>query len=415
MSDNKQALIDWKTDAWKDANMVAWYSKRMFENTGTNQLKHQLEMRYIERYATGPRVLDVGIGTGRGSIPLAQRGMDVTGIDSSQAMLDETRRLAGQTPMTLMPGDVANLPLPSANFDFLLSLNVVVHFPHWREILLEWDRVLKPGGRILFDIHSLDHLEAVYGAGEATERMVAEGEAAFGSYMSLARAGDLVQWADMHGYRVQAITAVGGFVVSTRNHWLASLETKHWWNRLLGWMTTDKKLFDFALWLETEVIWKLPCTATGRFMVVLDKVADPAANAAWLAEQQRLNASWRAGDVAAVFPPLADNQAAALRQHLSHPRNSFLLFELLKVVRQHFPALPLAAYLPAEISALFEDWQLQEQLDQYALRVAGEWRRNGDFGAKFEHGGVPLGPGLEYNLVRDVLVDYLNVFYQGEE
>ncbi|QDQ28910.1 class I SAM-dependent methyltransferase [Chitinimonas arctica] len=163
MSDNKQALIDFKTDAWKDAGMVAWYSQRMFENSGTNQLKHQLEMRYIERYATGPRVLDVGIGTGRGSIPLAKRGMDVTGIDSSQAMLDETRRLAGETPMTLTPGDVAKLPLPAADFDFLLSLNVVVHFPHWREILLEWDRVLKPGGRILFDIHSLDHLEAVYG------------------------------------------------------------------------------------------------------------------------------------------------------------------------------------------------------------------------------------------------------------
>ncbi|GAB3265680.1 class I SAM-dependent methyltransferase [Chitinimonas naiadis] len=415
MSDNKQALIDWKTDAWKDANMVAWYSKRMFENSNTNQLKHQLEMRFIERYATGPKVIDVGIGTGRGSIPLAQRGMDVTGIDSSQAMLDETQRLAGTTPMTLLPGDVANLPAPSSHFDFLLSLNVVVHFPHWQEILLEWDRVLKPGGRILFDIHSLDHLEAVYGTGEKTQQMLAAGEAAFGSYMSHARAADLVEWANQHGYRVNAIVPVGGFVVSTRNHWLTSLESKHWWNRLLGWMTTDKKLFDFALWLETEVVWKLPCTATGRFMVVLDKVADTAANAVWLADQQRLNATWRAGDAIHALPAMSPAQLALLRQHLAHPRNSFFLFELIKVVRQHFPSLPIEQYLPGEITSLFEDWQLQEQIDQYALRVAGEWRRSGDFGAKFEYGGVPMGPGLEYNLVRDMLVDYLNVFQQGEQ
>ncbi|PHV12480.1 class I SAM-dependent methyltransferase [Chitinimonas sp. BJB300] len=415
MSENKQALIDWKTDAWKDANMVSWYSKRMFENTGTNQLKHQLEMRYIERYATGKRVLDVGIGTGRGSIPLAQRGMDVTGIDSSQAMLDETRRLAGDAPMTLLPGDVARLPLPDADFDFLLSLNVVVHFPHWRTILQEWDRVLKPGGRILFDIHSLDHLEAVYGAGEATQRMVAEGEAAFGSYMSLARAHEIVAWADDNGYCVEAITAVGGFVVSTRNHWLNNIETKHWWNRLLGWMTSDPKLFEFALWLETEVVWQLPTTATGRYMVVLDKKPDPAGNAAWLAAQEQLNGLWRAGDIAQTLPAFPEQKVERLQTMLIHPRNTYLLFELLKVVRTHFPGISLKDYLPQGISELFEDWQLQEEIDLYALRVAGEWRRSGDFGAKFEHAGVPFGPGMEYNMMRDILVDYLNIFAQGEQ
>lgn len=415
MSENQQALIDWKTDAWKDPNMVAWYSKRMFENSGTNQLKHHLEMRFISRYATGPKVLDVGCGTGRGSIPLAQRGLDVTGIDSSQAMLDETRRLAGETPMTLLPGDVANLPLPDSSFDFLLSLNVVVHFPHWQNILLEWDRVLKPGGRILFDIHSLDHLEAVHGPGEKTQQILQANESAVGSYMSHARSADLVAWADEHGYRVQAIVPVGGFVVSTRNHWLADLETKHWWNRLLGWMTADQKLFDFALWLETEVVWKLPCTSTGRFMVVLDKVADPEGNARWLAEQRRLNAAWRAGDSLAALPALDAASLQALKQHLIHPRNTYLMYELLNVALRHFPALPLDRYLPDEFVQLFSDWHLQSDIDQFSLRVAGDWRRNGGFGAKFEHAGVPFGPGMEYHLVRDILTTYLDVFQQGEQ
>ena len=106
MQDPTKNLIDWKTNAWKDPNMVAWYSKRMVENTGTNVLKNLLETRLLKRLVTGRDVLDVGIGTGRGSIPLAKAGYNVSGIDSSQAMLDETQRLAGNIPMNLQVGDV---------------------------------------------------------------------------------------------------------------------------------------------------------------------------------------------------------------------------------------------------------------------------------------------------------------------
>src|SRR5262245_39145253 len=40
----------------------------------------------------GGRILELGIGTGRVAVPLAERGFRVHGIDGSPAMLDELRK-----------------------------------------------------------------------------------------------------------------------------------------------------------------------------------------------------------------------------------------------------------------------------------------------------------------------------------
>lgn len=50
------------------------------------------ELKLIESLVPqGAKILDVGCGTGRHAIPLAQKGYQVTGIDSSPEMLDELR------------------------------------------------------------------------------------------------------------------------------------------------------------------------------------------------------------------------------------------------------------------------------------------------------------------------------------
>src|SRR5437773_1998705 len=43
--------------------------------------------------ATGP-VLEVGCGTGRLTLPIARAGIDITGMDVSQPMLEQARRKA---------------------------------------------------------------------------------------------------------------------------------------------------------------------------------------------------------------------------------------------------------------------------------------------------------------------------------
>ena len=56
--------------------------------------------------STGP-VLELGVGTGRVAIPLAQRGHEVHGIDASEAMVEKLRAKTGDVAVTI--GDFAEL------------------------------------------------------------------------------------------------------------------------------------------------------------------------------------------------------------------------------------------------------------------------------------------------------------------
>ncbi|HUF85712.1 MAG TPA: class I SAM-dependent methyltransferase [Acidimicrobiia bacterium] len=57
---------------------------------------------------TGP-VLELGIGTGRLALPLADRGLEVHGIDSSQAMVDQLRAKPGGDDISVTIGDFADV------------------------------------------------------------------------------------------------------------------------------------------------------------------------------------------------------------------------------------------------------------------------------------------------------------------
>jgi ubiquinone/menaquinone biosynthesis C-methylase UbiE len=156
-SQSNDALRQWKTDAWKNPAMVDIYLNNVNDEYGKNRLKNFVEIELCDKYSVGKTILDVGIGTGRASLPLAKKGFHVTGIDSSQAMLDATKKQAGNLPVTLMPGDVEKLPFPDASFDTAMALNVVVHFRAWDKIMAEMLRVVKPGGRVIFDIYSFEN------------------------------------------------------------------------------------------------------------------------------------------------------------------------------------------------------------------------------------------------------------------
>ncbi len=69
----------------------------------------------------GARVLELGIGTGRLALPLAARGLEVHGIDSSPPMVDRLRAKAGGAHLPVVIGDFADVgSLVEGRYDLVL-------------------------------------------------------------------------------------------------------------------------------------------------------------------------------------------------------------------------------------------------------------------------------------------------------
>jgi SAM-dependent methyltransferase len=107
----------------------------------------------------GARVLDAGCAAGWYSIELARRGATVTAIDSSATLVDyakrriETAKLGDQIALR-----VADLSEPldfiaDNTMDGIVSSLVLHYIRDWGPTLLEFRRILKPGGWLLFSTH----------------------------------------------------------------------------------------------------------------------------------------------------------------------------------------------------------------------------------------------------------------------
>lgn len=104
----------------------------------------------------GERVLDAPCGHGRISNRLAERGMNVVGVDASDLFLARAHEHGGSAEY--LHGDIRSLPVDGP-FDVVLSW--FTSFGYFaddenRQVLSEYRRVLRPGGRLLIEMHNHD-------------------------------------------------------------------------------------------------------------------------------------------------------------------------------------------------------------------------------------------------------------------
>jgi ubiquinone/menaquinone biosynthesis C-methylase UbiE len=102
-------------------------------------------------------VLDLGTGTGRYAIRLAEQGARVVALDQSRAMLAIAEGAAAQAGVSIqfMQQSLDTpLPLDSYTFDLLIAALVLSHVEPLEAVLREAYRVLRPGGHFLVtDFH----------------------------------------------------------------------------------------------------------------------------------------------------------------------------------------------------------------------------------------------------------------------
>jgi ubiquinone/menaquinone biosynthesis C-methylase UbiE len=101
----------------------------------------------LDAAGQGARILEVGTGTGRISIPLLEHDADLIGCDLSAQMM--MRQRDKHPTARLVQSDAVFLPFPDGHFDALLTVHVMHLIGPWREALHEFKRILRAGGVFL--------------------------------------------------------------------------------------------------------------------------------------------------------------------------------------------------------------------------------------------------------------------------
>jgi SAM-dependent methyltransferase len=132
-----------------------------FEHAGKEAMQ-PTSSPYVERQvdalvrfaglADGDRLLDVGCGMGRYTLPLAERGFSVEGIDLSRTLLDRLETFnAGRHEIRLHCADILDLPdSMNGRFDAAVGFFTLHHLHDLAASFSAMARLVRLGGRIAF-------------------------------------------------------------------------------------------------------------------------------------------------------------------------------------------------------------------------------------------------------------------------
>ena len=131
------------------------YHRTAFDGEGMAELSRR-DLEVIERACDltrpGGAACDRGVGSGRISSRLVERGFGVVGVDASSGMLRQARARLGDAVPLVQASLSAPLPLPSASFDLVTCLRVLKYLPCWSASVAELARIAAPGGIVCFDL-----------------------------------------------------------------------------------------------------------------------------------------------------------------------------------------------------------------------------------------------------------------------
>ncbi len=138
------------SDLW-DADAADRYDEAVADMFAPDVLTPTVDL--LADLAREGRALEFAIGTGRVAIPLAERGVDVTGIELSQPMVDRVHAKRPDLPVTI--GDMATTVVPGEFSLVYLVFNTIGNLRTQAEQVACFRnaaRHLGPGGRFVIEV-----------------------------------------------------------------------------------------------------------------------------------------------------------------------------------------------------------------------------------------------------------------------
>jgi len=133
--------------------IVEQFSKQALGYSSITSHSDALEkLIFITSANSDDTVLDVACGSGIVSCAFAKHTSHVTGVDITQEMINEGKKLQAKCNLqniTWKIGDVTNLPYKNDHFSIVISRFGFHHFLNPQKVLSEMKRVCKPRGIVM--------------------------------------------------------------------------------------------------------------------------------------------------------------------------------------------------------------------------------------------------------------------------
>jgi ubiquinone/menaquinone biosynthesis C-methylase UbiE len=113
-----------------------------------------------QAYLGTGKILDIGCGTGRFTIPFASRfsNFTVVGADKSSNMLEQAQQKHGAERVLWSVQDICNQDFDSASFDLVFVSDLLHHIANPLDAIRECKRVLRPGGWLLCKYGAMENI-----------------------------------------------------------------------------------------------------------------------------------------------------------------------------------------------------------------------------------------------------------------
>ncbi|MET7803990.1 class I SAM-dependent methyltransferase [Micromonospora chersina] len=129
-----------------------------YDTPGTGMFAPEVLAPTVDRLAAlagDGRALEFAVGTGRVAVPLAERGVPVTGIELSVPMVEQLRTKADEATIPVVVGDMATATAPGDYTLVYLVYNTISNLLDQAEQVACFRnaaRHLRPGGRFVIEL-----------------------------------------------------------------------------------------------------------------------------------------------------------------------------------------------------------------------------------------------------------------------